>query len=158
MKEKLNFDDAKEKCHSMGAKLFEPRNNHENEFIKNLTKTHDVTEYWIGIEKGLDGFSVYSSDNSPVSWSHLEPMAKPEYNCKTCVMTCFCDGLGMWKDKCCSLKKHSVCDKHIGKPFFIFPKLPNQLVQKITPISFLTCMFQLFFLSYLELYRLIHIL
>ena len=123
MKEKLNFDDAKEKCHSMGAKLFEPRNNHENKFIKNLTKTHDVTEYWIGIEKGFDGFSVYSSDNSPVSWSHLEPLAKPEYNCKTCVMTCFCDGMGMWKDKCCSLKKHSVCDKHIGKLFFIFSKL-----------------------------------
>ena len=126
MKEKLNFDDAKEKCHSMGAKLFEPRNNHENEFIKNLTKTHEITEYWIGIEKGLDGFSVYSTDKSPVSWSHLEPMAKPENNCddtKTCVSTCYCDNMALWKDKCCSLKQHSVCDKHIGKLFFIFSKL-----------------------------------
>ena len=142
MKEKLNFDDAKEKCHSMGAKLFEPRNNHENEFIKNLTKTHDITEYWIGIEKGLDGFSVYSSDNSTVSWSHLEPMRKIEnhkYSMK-CSMVCFNCELSMWKDEYCSLKKHSVCDKHIGKSSFhtYFPKLPYHYIQKLTPICFLS--------------------
>ena len=158
--EKLNFDEAKENCNNMGAKLFEPRNYHEDEFVMNLTKTNDWnTGYWIGINRRLDGKSVYSSDNSPISWSHFEALAKPEkQHTPLCTVISFNNGMGGWKDKDCSLKRHSVCDKHIGKPFFIFPSLLNQLVQKITSISFLEFMFQLFFLSYLELYRLIHIL
>ena len=143
----------------MGAKLFEPRNYHEDKFVMNLTKQNDIEAYWIGINRRLDGKSVYSSDNTSLSWSHFEALAKPEkQHTPLCTVISFNNGMGGWKDKDCSLKRHSVCDKHIGKPFFIFPKLPNQLVQKITPISFLACMFQLFFLSYLELYRLIHIL
>ena len=143
----------------MGAKLFEPRNIHEDQFVMNLTTKINITAYWIGINRRLDGKSVYSSDNSPISWSHFEALAKPEkQTTPMCTVISFNNGMGGWKDKDCSLKRHSVCDKHIGKPFFIFPKLPNQLVQKITTISFLSCQFQLFFLSYLELYRLIHIL
>ena len=106
----------------MGAKLFEPRNYHEDKFVMNLTKQNDIEAYWIGINRRLDGKSVYSSDNTSLSWSHFEALAKPEkQHTPLCTVISFNNGMGGWKDKDCSLKRHSVCDKHIGKPFFIFP-------------------------------------
>ena len=91
----------------------------------NLTKNHDVTEYWVGIHMGMNGHSVYSSDNSRITWSHLRPLDKVEGSeCgKVCTAVCFCEAMAPWKDKCCSLKMHSVCDKHIGKPSFHILKM-----------------------------------
>ena len=131
--EKLNFKEAKENCNNMGAKLFEPRNIHEDQFVMNLTTKINITAYWIGINRRLDGKSVYSSDNSPISWSHFEALAKPEkQTTPMCTVISFNNGMGGWKDKDCSLKRHSVCDKHIGKPFFIFPNLPNSLFSHVS--------------------------
>ena len=119
--EELTFDQAKSKCKSMGAKLFEPKSIHENEFVKDLTKNYGANEYWIGIL----GHQVYSSDNASIIWSHFSPLAKNENpiecgNVKKCTAVCFnCQNeMAMWKDECCSLKLHSVCDKQLGKPSF----------------------------------------
>ena len=119
--EELTFDEAKSKCESMGAKLFEPKSIHENEFVKDLTKNYGAIEYWIGIL----GHQVYSSDDTPITWSHFSPLAKNENptecgNGKKCTAVCFnCQNeMAMWKDECCSLKLHSVCDKQLGKPSF----------------------------------------
>ena len=105
----------------MGAKLFEPKSIHENEFVKDLTKNYGAIEYWIGIL----GHQVYSSDDTPITWSHFSPLAKNENptecgNGKKCTAVCFnCQNeMAMWKDECCSLKLHSVCDKQLGKPSF----------------------------------------
>ena len=84
----------------------------------NLTQKNDLNAYWIGIHKGLNGLSVYSSDNSTLTWSHFEALAKPEKQINVCAMVSFDNGLAAWKDKDCSLKMHSVCDKHIGKSSF----------------------------------------
>ena len=58
----------------MGAKLFEPRSIYENEFVKDLTRNYGAIEYWIGIL----GHQVYSSDNSPITWSYFSPLDKIE--------------------------------------------------------------------------------
>ena len=114
----MNYDDAKENCYNKGAKLFEPKNIYENEFIMNLTQKNDLNAYWIGIHKGLNGLSVYSSDNSTLTWSHFDALAKPEEQNNVCALVSFDDGVAAWKDQDCSLKKHSVCDTHIGKSSF----------------------------------------
>ena len=105
----------------MGAKLFEPKSIHENEFVNDLTKNYGPTEYWIGIL----GHQVYSSDNAPITWSYFNPLARIENptecgNVKKCTAVCFnCQKeIAMWKDRCCSVKMHSVCDKQLGKPYF----------------------------------------
>ena len=150
--EKLSYHDAKEKCNQKGAKLFEPKELYENQFVMNLTKKLEVTDYWIGIH-GLGHLHVYS-DNTPITWSHFEPLNKPEdpHGCdndEVCTAVCFCDTMALWKDQCCSMKMHAVCDYQLGKPsLHNFLKLPKHLVlaQKLTPSLFsLTCMFDSFF-------------
>ena len=143
--EELTFDEAKLKCENMGAKLFEPKSIHENEFVSDLTKNYGANEYWIGIL----GHQVYSSDNSPITWSYFSPLDKIEEDDKPqrCATTCFDCGeeeeweestrglphnmssimgervykkvtLNMWRDQDCSLQRMSVCDKQLGKPSF----------------------------------------
>ena len=118
--EELTFDEAKSECEKIGAKLFEPKSIDENEFIKDMTKNYGPTKYWIGII----GHQAYSSDNTPIVWSHFSPLAKIEdsTDCgdKKCAATCFgCENeLATWKDECCSMRAHSVCDKKLGKASF----------------------------------------
>ena len=49
--QKLAFDEAKAKCQSLEAKLFEPMSEEENEAIFNimLSKYGEDTEYYVGI-------------------------------------------------------------------------------------------------------------
>ena len=66
----------------------------------NLTQKNDLNAYWIGIHKGLDGLSVYSSDNSTLTWSHFKALAKPEkQTTPLCTVISFNNGMGGWKDK-----------------------------------------------------------
>ena len=55
----LTYEEAKQKCLDLGAKLFEPMKIEENEFVVDLAKSYDVTEYWIGIH----GHNLYSSND-----------------------------------------------------------------------------------------------
>ena len=117
--EELNFEDAKENCKNNNAKLFEPRNIHENEFVMNLTQNQSMSKFWIGIRRGLDGKSVYSSDNLPITWSHFSALDKIENpQIPNCAVISMGNGMGEWKNQDCTMKKHSVCDTHIGKSSF----------------------------------------
>ena len=128
--QKLDFYQARKNCIDMGAKLFEPLNTFENEFVMKLAKKYDLTQYWIGIYD----HNLTSSNDNLISWNHYEPLAKPVSmigGCtKTCTLACFCNNLGLWKDQCCSLKRHSVCDYDIekGKPLCLFSKLPKHFL------------------------------
>ena len=119
--EELTYEEAKQKCLDQGAKLFEPMKIEENEFVVDLAKSYDVTEYWIGIH----GHNLYSSNEQLITWNYYDPLSKVELiggsSDEKCTVVCFCSHLGLWKDKDCSLKRHSVCDYDTGKfsQFFI---------------------------------------
>ena len=85
--EKLNFQDAMEKCNSMNAKLAEPMNTDENENIATeLTGMAKFSRYWIGIsDKETEGTFKYASDASEVeftSWRSGQPNNRwPKLDC-----------------------------------------------------------------------------
>ena len=82
--EKLNFQDAIEKCISMNATLVEPRNQEEN--MNLATNVNVKSRYWIGIsDRETEGTFKYVSDASEVgftSWRIGQPNNKwPKLDC-----------------------------------------------------------------------------
>ena len=85
--EKLNFQDAMDKCISLNAKLAEPINTEENENIATkLMGMMSFSRYWIGIsDKETEGTFKYASDASEVeftSWRSGQPNNRwPKLDC-----------------------------------------------------------------------------
>ena len=136
--EELTYEEAKQKCLDLGAKLFEPMKTQENEFVVDLAKNQDVTEYWIGIH----GHNLYSSNDELITWNYYDPLAKVELidgsiNEKCTLVCFFCTHMGMWKDEDCSLKRHSVCDYDTGKfSGFFSPSKHNRFEQNYISLIF----------------------
>ena len=134
----LTYEEAKQKCLDLGAKLFEPMKIEENEFVVDLAKSYDVTEYWIGIH----GHNLYSSNDELITWNYYDPLAKVELidgsiNEKCTLVCFFCTHMGMWKDEDCSLKRHSVCDYDTGKfSGFFSPSKHNRFEQNYISLIF----------------------
>ena len=100
----------------MGAILLEPKDTFENKFVMELAKQKQLTNYWIGIYN----HNLTTSGETLITWSHYEPLSKPKPigGCdEVCTSVCFCNHFGFWRDQCCSLKMHSVCDyaSELGK-------------------------------------------
>ena len=136
--QQLTYEDAKQNCLDLGAKLFEPMKTQENEFVVDLAKNQDVTEYWIGIH----GHNLYSSNDELITWNYYDPLAKVELidgsiNEKCTLVCFFCTHMGMWKDEDCSLKRHSVCDYDTGKfSGFFSPSKHNRFEQNYISLIF----------------------
>ena len=114
--QKLDFYHAKQNCINLGGKLFEPHDTFENSFVVEMAKKYGLGQYWIGI---VD-HNLTTSSEDLITWNHYEPLAKPKPigGCdEICTAVCFCSHLGLWKDQCCSMNMHSVCDydTEIGK-------------------------------------------
>ena len=112
--EKLNFQDAMEKCNSMNAKLAEPMNTDENENIATeLTGMAKFSRYWIGIsDKETEGTFKYASDASEVeftSWRSGQPNNRwPKLDC-----TVFKNG--QWNTANCENRKFPyICQMDIN--------------------------------------------
>jgi len=65
----MKFDDAVEKCASMGGFLAEPRSDYETENVVSVLNWN--ASYWIGItDHGEEGHFVWSSDDTEITYSN----------------------------------------------------------------------------------------
>ena len=116
--EKKNYKEAEADCISKGAKLFEPKNAKQNNFVADHAKKKGLSAgFWIGVHdrKENEGHFVYESDNKPIVWTNWLP-GQPNNKYNKCHGDEDCVEVktypkGKWSDQCCGKRKYYVCEK-----------------------------------------------
>ena len=117
--ETKTFEEAKENCESLGAKLAEPQSPCESDLLHyylQITRSKDETKKhaWIGINDiDTEGTFVFASSNQGLPYTYWNPTepSNGNGNGEDCVHLYYEKENGEWNDIPCNYQALSICEK-----------------------------------------------